>query len=682
MAIQAREILWNIPDSFIVIMYLLFAAAMLVFFKGFYDKARFVAGGRSLAALKQLVRDRVKPGKFLQTALLSGKATRRAEAAVFHSLIFFGFLVLVAATIIVAVQMDTPFDIFHGRLYIGVSLLADIAGVAVLLGVFYAMYRRYIRKPGHLDATRHQNDLLMFILIIALIVVGYLLEGLRIEGTRNAVAAGQDVLFSPGERIWSPVGWWVAGLLHSAELSEQGLAGLWRTGWIFHMVNTMAFIALVPYTRLAHIVLFPLQALVNRERQGAVLEPMDFEDEDAETFGLGKVSELSLKNRLDLLTCIECGRCTLACPANMADKPLDPKRVITKVRDRALSSPGDAELWGDDPIYTPDELDSCTTCGACMEECPASIEHVNIIMGAKRYKVLTLGDIPTAAADAVGKVQAAGNPWGMPQDERFDWADGLGVPVAEAGRKVDYLYYVGCAGAYDQANQTVVRDTVALLKAAGVEFAVIGKSEKCNGDPVRRFGEEYAFTEIAIDNIANLNQYDFDRIVVHCPHCLHTIGKEYAKFDDGEFEVVHHTELLAELLKSGKLQPSNPVDAELTFHDPCYLGRHHGEYNAPREILKAVPGLKLKEMERRKDKALCCGLGGGNMWYELSAGQHLAYKRLEDIRDTNAPGLATACSYCMINFVSSRAKYKETEELDVQDVASILARSVLDEKDG
>jgi len=311
-----------------------------------------------------------------------------------------------------------------------------------------------------------------------------------------------------------------------------------------------------------------------------------------------------------------------------------------------------------------------------MEECPANIEHVNIIMEAKRYKALTLGELPPSAADATNKIKINGNPWGISQDDRFKWADGLEIPIIETGKKVDYLYYVGCAGSYDAANQKVVKDTVMLLKKAGVSFAVMGKTEKCNGDPVRRFGDEYSFYEIAIENIANMKQYTFDKVVTHCPHCLHTIGKEYAKFDDGQFETVHHTELLADLLKSGKLKPEKAINQELTFHDPCYLGRHHGEYDAPRAILQAIPGLKLKEMEKNKDSALCCGMGGGNMWYELPEGDHLAKKRLEHVAETNTPKLATSCSFCLINFNSSKAQVEKTENLEVEDVASLLAKSI------
>jgi len=217
-----------------------------------------------------------------------------------------------------------------------------------------------------------------------------------------------------------------------------------------------------------------------------------------------------------------------------------------------------------------------------------------------------------------------------------------------------------------------------LLKQANVSFAVMGKTEKCNGDPIRRFGDEYTFFEVAIENIANMRQYQFDKVVTHCPHCLHTIGKEYAKFEDGAFETVHHTELLAELVRSGKIIPKREVAGELTFHDPCYLGRHHGEYDAPRDILKAIPGVKLKEMEKSKDKALCCGMGGGNMWYELPEGEHIAINRLKNIGETKTKKLATSCSYCMINFNSSKSQVQETENIVVEDVATILAKSALE----
>jgi Fe-S oxidoreductase len=662
--LATREVMWNIPFSFKVAMYVMLAAAFAIFLLGLKKKLEYVLQGKPI---KELFPKKLNFSNFLKTIFFQGKVTRDPYVAVFHSLIFYGFVILWIATDLVAIHADTPFKIFKGTTYIVVSFLADWGGVAVLIGVALAYYRRYIKKPDYLSATNPKQELFMYGMLISLVVVGFILEGLRIVGTGMPI----------GERMWSPVGWILALFFQGASFSEEGLANTYRGLWFFHMFNTMAFFASMTHTKFFHILTIPFTSLITPYRRGAVLEPMNFENENAETFGLGKVSELSIKQRIDTLACVECGRCTQVCPANLAGKPLNPKTIITKMRDTVAAVKGeDVNLW-DNPVYASNELDSCTTCGACMEECPANIEHVNMIMDLKRYKALTLGDLPPAAADAVNKIKVNGNPWGISQDDRMKWADGLDVPVAEPQKKVDYLYYVGCAGSYDDSNQKVVQDTVKLLKHAGVSFAVMGKTEKCNGDPIRRFGDEYSFYEIAIENIANMRQYSFDKVVTHCPHCLHTIGKEYAKFENGAFETVHHTELLAELLKAGKIKPTKTVDEQMTFHDPCYLGRHHGEYNAPREILNSIPGVKLTEMEKNKDKALCCGMGGGNMWYELPEGEHLALGRLEHVGETKVNKLATSCSYCMINFKSSKGSVAKTENLEVEDVAQILAKSAL-----
>ncbi len=669
--LATREVMWNIPHAFKLLMYILFFTSTGIMLKGLFNKIQFVTKGEGVESLSKLIPNEPNVLKFLHTLFFTGKVPRFKNVAIFHGLIFYGFLILWITTDVVAIHADTPLKIFQGKTYIILSFLSDIAGILVLLGIGLAYKRRYVDRPAYLSATNPKQELRMYAMLIALVVAGFLLEGLRIVGTH----------FPINEMHWSPIGWVVALVLSKINLSEMSLAYTYRTLWFLHMLNTMAFIASLGYTKFSHIITLPFAALVTPARRGGVLMPMNFENENAETFGLGKLSELTMKNNLDLLTCVECGRCTQVCPANLAGKILDPKKIITKTRDLAFDTMAkgekDAEIWGDAPIFASNELDACTTCGACMEECPANIEHVQIIMEAKRYKALTLGDIPPAAADAVNKIKNQGNPWGIAQHDRFKWADGLNVPVIEAGKKVDYLYYVGCAGSYDGSNQKVVKDTIAMLKKAGVSFAVMGKTEKCNGDPVRRFGDEYSFYEIAIENIANMRQYDFGKVVTHCPHCLHTIGKEYAKFEDGVFETVHHTELLADLIDKGKLMPEKRVDETLTFHDPCYLGRHHGQYNAPRAILNSIQGIKIKEMVRSKDKALCCGMGGGNMWYELPEGEHIANNRLKDIGEKEVNKLATACSYCMINFNSSKAHVKETENLEVEDIASILAKSVL-----
>jgi len=669
----SRIIMWNIPSSFKVAMYLLFALSLVILFKGLWTKLKFVAGDKKISDVfskKGLLPQKLNWQAFFQTIFFTGKVPRKPSVAIFHSLIYYGFIILWIATDLVAIHYDTPFKIFQGTTYIVISFLADLAGIAILIGLSLAYWRRYIKRPASLSATHPKSEFLMYLQLANLVIVGYLIEGIRILGTQMPL----------GEKTWSPVGWALASSFGTLAMSDETLAIIFRSLWAFHMLSTMVFIASFGYSKFSHVLLLPFSALITPKRRGAVILPMDFENEEAETFGLGKLSELTMKNRFDTLACVECGRCSDVCPAKGAGKPLDPKTIITKARDFSFSqlSQGqvDGEIWGENPIYQANELDSCTTCGACMEECPANIEHVSVIMELKRYKVLTKGEIPAAAGDAVQKIKNNGNPWGIAQHDRFNWAQGLDIPVIEKGKKVDYLYYVGCAGSYDGANQKVVKDTIGLLKRANVSFAVLGKEEKCNGDPIRRFGDEYSFYEVAIENIATLKNYEFDKIVTHCPHCLHTIGKEYGKFEDGQFETIHHTELLNELLKEGKLTPTKSLNQETTFHDPCYLGRHHGSYSAPRDILSAIPGLKFVEMKRSKDKALCCGMGGGNMWYELEEGEHLANNRLKDIGETKAGSLATGCSFCMINFNSAKGHQKATENLEVEDVASLLAKSI------
>jgi len=664
LTLATREVFWQIPFSFKVAMYVMMFAAFIVMGQGILKKFQYVTQGNGF---KSLLPKSLNWSRFIDSIFFTGKVTRDKKVGLFHSFIYYGFVILTIATELVAIHADSPFKVYQGNTYIIISFLADFAGIFILIGLGMAYKRRYMDKPEYLSATKPSSEKWMYIMIFLLVVVGYFLEGMRIVG------AGMPA----SENLWSPFGAMLAKVIYMMRINESTLVMIYKGTWLFHMVNTMVFIASIGHTKFFHIIALPFNALITPDRRGGVLLPMDFEDETKETFGLGKASELTAKQRMDTLACVECGRCTQVCPANLAGRPLDPKKIITKTRDvlEANKDNADVDFW-ELQTFTAAELDSCTTCGACMEECPANIEHVQSIMDLKRYKALTLGEIPADAGSTINNIKINGNPWGVSQDDRFKWADGLDVPVIEAGKKVDFLYYVGCAGSYDASNQKVVKDTIELLNKAGVSFAVMGKTEKCNGDPIRRFGDEYSFFEVAIENIANMNQYDFGKVVTHCPHCLHTIGKEYAKFEDGQFETLHHTELLAELIKTGKITPKKEVKEELTYHDPCYLGRHHGTYDAPREILESIPGVEIKEMVKNKDKSLCCGMGGGNMWYEMHEGSDLVENRLQHVADAKVYKLATSCSFCMINFNSGKGKVKETEELGVEDVASILNKSV------
>jgi len=669
--VATREILWMIPSYFSYLMYFLFLAALAYLIIQLRKKIRLALATPEGVAINfgQLVPTKLNWGAFFETIFAQGKVNRKTVVAFFHGFIFFSFLVLIFATILVGIHADTPWKIFQGTLYKLVSFWADWAAIFIVAGVIMAFCRRYISRPDYLQATNPKREIFMYFMLLNLAVIGLLLEAIRINQT--------GMMW--GDSIWSPVGYFIAALIGPLDGKENIVITIYRVLWMEHMLSTMLFLAFLPCTKFFHTLLAPFNALITPSRQGAILLPMNFENENAETFGLGKVSELTVKNRIDTISCVECGRCTMACPANRAGKNLNPKTIITKLRDFSERSHAEkltGELWGESPLYAFSELDACTTCGACMEGCPMSIEHVKIIMESRRYKTLTLAEIPPSAGDATNKIKNNSNPWGIAQHDRFNWAAGLNLPIINEGQKVDYLYFIGCAGSYDAANQKVVKDTIKLFQEAKVSFALLGGAEKCCGDPIRRFGDEYSFLEIAQENIATFSRYKFDAIVMHCPHCMHTIGKEYAKFEGGIFKTIHHSELLEMLLAQGKLSPKNAIAEKVTFHDPCYIGRHDGNYHSVRNILKKIKGVKLTEMKAVKEEAFCCGMGGGNMWYELPEGEHLVNGRLREVGETKCNKLITACSYCLINFNSSKNHVSETGNIEIEDIASLLAKSV------
>jgi len=419
MANATREIMWNIPYSFKIAMYLLFVISLVVMFYGLREKYRFITYGGKQNGLNGLFpkKSQLNWSAFFQTLFFQGKVSRNRDVGLFHALIYYGFIILWVATDLVAIHYDTPFKVFQGTTYIVISFLADIAGIAIILGIILAYYRRYIVKPDYLNASQPKRELFMYITLLNLVIVGYLIEGLRLMGT-NAMER---------EMFWAPIGFLIANFFSLFTFQESIWAVLYRFLWFIHMLATMVFVASIGYSKFSHFLFAPLSALITPKRRSAILDPMNFEDEEAETFGLGKSSELTAKNRFDLLSCVECGRCTESCPAHLAGKILNPKTIITKMRDHLMTkeiqkSQNDLSFWDNNnskAIYQSNELDACTTCGACMEECPVNIEHVGLIMELKRYKVLTLGEIPEKAADAINKIKINGNPWGISQDDRF-----------------------------------------------------------------------------------------------------------------------------------------------------------------------------------------------------------------------------------------------------------------------
>ena len=479
----------------------------------------------------------------------------------------------------------------------------------------------------------------------------------------------------------------------------------------------LVFLVIVAYSKHLHIFLAPVNVLFSRRPNAlGALEPMrsggkvlDFEEADPDTdvFGLGKIEDFTWKGMLDMGTCTECGRCQSQCPAWATGKPLSPKQVILDLRDHAFAKApyllaasdeeraklpdavkaeaerplvGGADVNG---VIDPDVLWSCTNCGACVEECPVDIEHIDHIDGMRRHQVLIESAFPVEAAGMLKNLENKGDPWGMGEARRAEWMTELDFEVPVAAGKieedVEYLFWVGCAGALEDRAKKTTKAIASLLHTAGVKFAVLGPAETCTGDPARRIGNEFVFSMLAQQNIETLNEAAPKTIVASCPHCFNTIANEYPQLG-GNYEVIHHTQLLARLVAEGKLTPAGRVDEKLTYHDPCFLGRHNRVFTPPREILEAVPGIEATEMHRCKERGFCCGAGGARMWMEERIGKRINTERIEEALALSPDTISTSCPYCLVmlgDAVSAKKSSGEAKEtLEVVDVAQLLARSV------
>ena len=477
----------------------------------------------------------------------------------------------------------------------------------------------------------------------------------------------------------------------------------------------MAFAVIVVYSKHLHIALAPLNVLFSR-RPNALgpLEPMrsngkvlDFEEADPDTdvFGLGKIEDFTWKGLLDMATCTECGRCQSQCPAWATGKPLSPKQVILDLRDHAFAKapyllaasddereklPDDVKKEAERPlvgkdggVIDPDVIWSCTNCGACVEECPVDIEHIDHIDGMRRHQVLIESAFPVEAAGMLRNLENKGDPWGMGEMRRAEWITELDfeIPVVDGtiDPEIEYLFWVGCAGALEDRAKKTTKAIATLLHTAGVKFAVLGPAETCTGDPARRIGNEFVFSMLAQQNVETLNEAAAKKVVASCPHCFNTISREYPQLG-GNYEVIHHTQLLARLVAEGRLQPVTPVEEKLTYHDPCFLGRHNKVYTPPREILDAVPGVEATEMHRCKERGFCCGAGGARMWMEERIGKRINTERIEEALALEPDTISTACPYCLVMLGDAVAAKKSSgdapDTLEVVDVAQLLARSV------
>ncbi|HEU0172522.1 MAG TPA: (Fe-S)-binding protein [Acidimicrobiales bacterium] len=672
-----REVFGNIPSAWKTVFYTVVPIAIVYGAIMFAQRVRNWQRGTpdDRSTTRQNVARRLKDfraGVYMQTLL------RDPAAGVMHSLIYFGFLVLLAVTTVLEINHQMPEDakFLHGDVYRGYSLVGDVAGALFLAGVVWAVVRRYVQRPYRIRIKSRPEHGLILGTFLAIGVTGFGAEAYRIalEGR-------------PDFEKWSVIGYPLSGLVEDT----ARLAGWHQGWWVAHVLSFVLFVVLLPVTMLRHIFTSPLNMyLRDRERpKGAMKAMPNLMETELETFGAATVEDFTWKQLLDTDACTMCGRCTSVCPAHATGKPLDPREIVLKTGEVMARSgtPVVSPPIGVDPEITvsssslferitPEEIWACTSCKACDEICPVNIEILDKILDMRRYLSLMESNFPTELGTAYRSMENSANPWGMSQSDRASWTAKVeGVPIVDPGGAFDheYLYWVGCAGSFDDKNQKVTVAMAKLMQRAGVDFAILGPSENCTGDPARRSGNEYIFQMLAMQNIESLDGMGVRKIITQCPHCFNTLQNEYPQLG-GDYEVVHHSQFLEWLIAEGRLDMSDArLDERVVYHDSCYLGRHNDIYQSPRRVIGSLGGVDVVEAGRNGTKGMCCGAGGARMWMEETTGKKVNDERSQELIATGASRIAVACPFCYIMIDDgAKAAGKEDDEVKVADISMHL----------
>lgn len=664
-----REIFWEISNGWIVYILAVFAVAAFVY--AVYKRIGLWRLGKPVNRFDSLG---YRISSFLTICIVDGLIHKRFFKAPFpgliHFLLFIGACLLLLGT---AVDVISHYivDFMHGNTYLAFSFLNDLGGIFLLVGVLLACIRRYILKPDMLDTII--DDGIALFLIFIVVLTGYMQEGLRIAAANTPADWAQ---------------WSFLGFAFSKAFTGVGLAWYQAMWWIHTLLSLGAIVYIsLSFSKLSHILVSPANMFFRSIQPRGALVPIDIET--VENLGIEKIEEFTWKQLMDLDACTRCGRCQDNCPAYLTGKALSPKKLTQNLKRHFLEEAPSllhnkktesAQPPSESPaligeVVTEDEIWDCTTCRACQEACPVFVEHIDKTIELRRNLVLVRNKVSDTTQRALKTLMTRGDPWTGAMFLRTDWAEGLDIKTLSQDSDVDILFWVGCTAALDERGMKVTISMANILKKAGVNFGILGTEESCCGDPARRIGQELTFQTQAERNIATMKQYKISKIVTCCPHCYNTIKNEYPQFG-GDFEVLHHTEFIAELIRKNKLQLTTGIQETLTYHDPCYLGRYNDIYEQPREVLKTVPGIVLAEMQRSRAKSFCCGGGGGRMWMEETVGTKINESRIEDAIQAKADTVITACPFCLQMMDEGIGRKKVEESVKAMDIIELVEKAL------
>ncbi|MBC7963971.1 MAG: 4Fe-4S dicluster domain-containing protein [Steroidobacteraceae bacterium] len=657
-----REIYWNIGQGVVIPMYILALAAFGVMAWGFRQRLPIWRQGRALNRFDRFD-ERVK---FMISEVFSqSNISRVKDGGVPHAFFFWGFLTLFAGTMLVMLQADfftplTGVNILSGGFYKGFSLALDLAGILSLLMLAGLFIRRFVTRPKGLEIVK--DDYIVLQLLFAILITGFLVEGARMAAT--------ELRQNPALAVFSPAGL-LTGQLFSS-MTEVTLLVTHKILWWLHFALVMGFFCAIPYTKLRHILTTSVNAFLAPLEPKGTIATINLEDESIEQFGTAAISDLTWKDIFDADACTTCKRCQDRCPASATDKPLSPMKIIQQIGELAVGNPSGNLI----ETVSQDALWACTTCRACQDICPANIEHVNKIIEMRRNLTLMEGAFPgDEVRTATSNIEVNGNPFGLAYASRADWADGLDVTLMESGAEVDLLYFVGCYASFDNRNRQVARSFIKICNAAGIKIGILGKGEKCCGEPVRKLGNEYLYQMVANENIELIKGYGVKRIVTTCPHCFNTLARDYQ--DLGlDVPVEHYSTFVNSLINDGRLKlVQDPEPFDFTYHDSCYLGRYMDIIDQPRGILAAAGG-NITEMDQNGYDSFCCSAGGGRILAEEKLGSRINIARVKMAQETGAPLLVSNCPFCLTMFEDGIKTGGAEGQLQVRDLAEIVAERI------